>query len=148
MKLLTIESGVAKRLFWSIAGGIVVLVLATSAQDDPVLLAGAILLLIAGLFPLHLWVLGQGHGLPIWPAFAGYTCISAALPVIHSSVTLRTYSSDAILVGLATVAGFIFLGTLVWLAMSEISLTTSPIFCAASANASTDFPVTATSDTA
>jgi hypothetical protein len=119
VRLLTIESGAAKRLFWSIAAGVVVLVFVTSAQDDPLLVAGAALLVIAGLFPFHLWVLGQGHGLPIWPAFAGYTCLSAALPVIQSSVTLGPYSSDAILTGLATIGGFVFLGTLVWLSMSS-----------------------------
>ena len=119
MKLLTIESVAAKRLFWGVAVGIVVLIFLTSAQDNPVLFAGGTLLLVAGLFPLYLWVLGQGSGLPIWPAFAGYTSISAALPVIQSSVTLAPYSSDAILIGLATVGGFVFLGSMVWLSLSS-----------------------------
>jgi len=75
--------------------------------------------MLLGLFPLYLWVVGNSHGLPIWPAFAGYTGLSSALPVIQSSISLLAYSSTAIFIGLVTMGVFLMLGTVVWLASTS-----------------------------
>lgn len=121
MKLLTIDSSAAKRLFWSVCLGVAALSFLTSAQTDPVLNAASAVLIIAGLFPMYIWMLGDGRGLPIWPAFSGYTCISAALPVIQAATSIQPYSSGAIFAGLATTGGFIVTGTLVWVAFTARS---------------------------
>jgi hypothetical protein len=118
MKLITIEAKAAKRLFWSVAAGIGGLAILTASQPDPVLVASAIVLVVLGLAPFYIWALGSSHGLPIWPAFSGYTAISGALPVLQASKTLEGYSSDAVFFAVMTVGGFLVLGTFVWQALT------------------------------
>jgi hypothetical protein len=119
MKFVTLSIDKAKRLFMAVALGATGLAIVTASQADPILLASSILVMLLGLFPLYLWVIGSSHGLPIWPAFAGYTGLSSALPVIQSSASLLTYSSTAIFTGLLTMGLFLMLGTVVWLATTS-----------------------------
>ena len=119
MKFVTLSIDKAKRLFMAVALGATGLAIVTASQADPILLVSSILVMLLGLFPLYLWVIGSSHGLPIWPAFAGYTGLSSALPVIQSSASLLTYSSTAIFTGLLTMGLFLMLGTVVWLATTS-----------------------------
>jgi hypothetical protein len=119
MKFVTLSIDKAKRLFMAVALGATGLAIVTASQADPILLASSILVMLLGLFPLYLWVIGSSHGLPIWPAFAGYTGLSSSLPVIQSSASLLTYSSTAVFTGLLTMGFFLILGTVVWLASTS-----------------------------
>jgi hypothetical protein len=119
MKFVTLSIDRAKRLFLGVALGVIALAVVTSSQGDPILLAGGIFLLLLGLYPFYLWVVGRSHGLPIWPAFAGYAGLTSALPVIQSSASLLTYSSTAVFTGLVTMGGFLMLGTVVWMALTS-----------------------------
>lgn len=119
MKFVTLSTDKAKRLFLGVALGVTALALATTSQGDPILLAGGVTVMLMGLVPLYLWVVGSSHGLPIWPAFAGYTGLSSALPVIQSSASLLIYSPTAIFTGLVTMGIFLMIGTIVWLALTS-----------------------------
>jgi len=90
----------------------------TAAQPDPLLVAASVLLVLVGFAPLYFWLVGSSRGLPIWPAFSLYSAAISALPVVQGARSLVSYSSGAIFGGLATMAGFLALGTMVWLAMT------------------------------
>jgi len=81
-----------------------------------VITAGAVLLALASIFPLYLWLLSDGQGLPLWPVFAGFNGITAALPMVQSPKSLDAFTSGDVLVGGLTYTGFLVLGTVVWLA--------------------------------
>ena len=118
MQLLTIDSGKAKQLFWSMAIVAAAVGVLTVRQTDPVLVGAAILVMIIGLAPFYLWLLGNRHGLPIWPAFSLYACSLAAMPALQKAQALERFSEGAILQGLLTMAGFFIVGTITWLSLT------------------------------
>ena len=121
MRLISIESKSAKKLFWGIVLVYALVAFGTLDQYNPVLIAAGFVVALIGLWPLYLWLLGASHGLPIWPAFAAYLGALSALPVLQGSKTIQMYSHDAVLVSLGTVGGFLILGSVIW-----VSLTSSP----------------------
>jgi hypothetical protein len=118
MQLLTIDSKKAKKLFWSVTLGVFGVVAATTTQDDPMLIAGAVLLFIVGFAPLYLWLMGSHHGLPLWPSFSAYAGSLSALPVLQKSEALNPFSSEIVLQALMTTAAFFLIGTLVWASLT------------------------------
>jgi hypothetical protein len=118
MQILTLEKSQTTRLFWVVVVGLVAVMLYTAKQDDPAVVATALLLAIVAAYPLYFWLLGWSHGLPIWPVFALVNGTFAALPMIQDPATLDAYTPGEIMVGGVTLIGFIALGTAVWLAMT------------------------------
>lgn len=118
MQLLTIDSGKAKQLFWSMAIVAAAVGALTVRQTDPVLVGAAIFVMIIGLAPFYIWLLGNRHGLPIWPAFSLYACSLAAMPALQDAQALERFSDGAILQGLLTMAGFFIVGTITWLSLT------------------------------
>jgi len=115
MQLLTIDSAKAKKLFWSILAAVVVFIVLTTRQTDPVLVGAALLLLLIGVAPFYVWLLGRRHGLPIWPAYSLYACVVGAMPALQKAQSLSRYQDDEVLRALLTMAGFFVAGTTVWL---------------------------------
>ena len=118
MQLLTIDSGKAKQLFWSVVLVAAAVGALTIRQTDPVLVGAAIFVMIIGLAPFYLWLLGNRHGLPIWPVFSLYACSLAAMPALQKSVALERFSSGFVLQALLTMAGFFIVGTITWLSLT------------------------------
>ncbi len=114
MQVTTLERGKTTRLFWLTAGGLALIMLLTAKQTDPAITAAGVILGLIALFPLHLWLLGYSHGLPIWPVFALVNGVTSALPMVQDPRTLDAYTPLEIITGGMTMAGFILLGTAVW----------------------------------
>jgi hypothetical protein len=77
-----------------------------------------VLLQLIGVAPFYIWLMGRRHGLPIWPAFALYSCSLAVMPALQKAQALSRFQDDEILQGLLTMAGFFVLGTIVWLSLT------------------------------
>lgn len=118
MQILTLEKSQTSQLFWLVLGVLVAAMLYTAKQDDPGVVATAMLLAIVAVYPLYFWLLGWSHGLPIWPVFALVSGTFAALPMVQAPETLNNYTSGEIIVGGLTLMGFIILGTVVWLGLT------------------------------
>lgn len=118
MQLASIETATAKKLFWSAAAGLSILMALTFKQDNVLLLAAGVGVGVIGLWPLYVWLLGSSHGLPIWPAFSAYSSAIAVMPVVQGAKSLVVYSDGAVLQGLAVTAAFLVVGSVVWLAMT------------------------------
>ncbi|MFM8684074.1 MAG: hypothetical protein ACKOEG_09915, partial [Chthoniobacterales bacterium] len=93
----------------------------TIRQTDPVLVAAAILVMVIGLAPVYLWLLGMREGLPIWPAFSLYACTLAAMPALQKAQALERFPDSAILQSLLTMAGFFLVGSLIWYSLTAES---------------------------
>ena len=118
MQLISLQKHQTTKLFWVVVVGLVGVMLYTARQDDPGVVATALLLGIVAAYPLYLWLLGWSHGLPIWPVFALVNGTFAALPMIQDPETLDNYTSGEIMTGGVTLIAFIVLGTVVWLGMT------------------------------
>ena len=119
MKLLKLEQRSTTKVFWLIAATLLAVLVATAKQQDVAVNAMGVTLVVVSLVPLYLWMLGWSHGLPLWPVFAMVNGISFALPMTQDSKSLADYGATEILVGGATMAGFIFLATIVWVSMTS-----------------------------
>ena len=119
MQLLTLDKSQTTKLFWVVAGVLVAVMLYTAKQDDPGVVAAALLLAIVASYPLNFWLLGLSRGLPIWPVFALVNGTFAALPMVQDPETLDAYSSGEIIMGGVTLIGFIAIGTAVWLGVTN-----------------------------
>jgi hypothetical protein len=118
MQILTLEKNQTTKLFWVVVVGLVAVMLYTAEQDDPGVVATALLLGVVAAYPLYFWLLGWSHGLPIWPVFSLVNGAFSALPMIQDPATLDEYTPGEIMVGGLTLIGFIILGTVVWLGMT------------------------------
>ncbi len=118
MQVVALQKEATSKLFWLIAGAVLAVVVFTARQRDPGIFAAAIVVAAFAIYPFYLWLMGLSQGLPMWPVFAFVTGITAALPMVQEPVILREYSSSEIVVGGMTIAGFILLGTLVWLSVT------------------------------
>jgi len=118
MQLLTADTSKAQRLFWSLALVAAVVGVLTIRQTDPVLVAAAVSVMIVGLAPFYIWLLGTREGLPIWPAFSLYSCSLAAMPALQKSVALERFSNGLVLQALLTMAGFFIVGTITWTSLT------------------------------
>ncbi len=118
MKSLTIDQARSTKIFWLAVLALVPIVLSTTKQADPGVVAVALLLLMASLLPLYFWIRRWSHGLPLWPVFCLIQGTLAALPMLQSPDTLIDYSLQQIAVGGATYLGFVLLGTAIWLALT------------------------------
>jgi hypothetical protein len=118
MQLITLEKSQTTKLFWVVVVVLVGVMLYTGKQQDPGVVATALLLGIVAAYPLYFWLLGWSHGLPIWPVFALINGTFAALPMIQDPATLDAYTAGEIIIGGVTLIGFIALGTAVWLGMT------------------------------
>jgi len=118
MPLVAVEKSTTTKLFWLVAAVCGAVLFLTAGQENAVLLAAGILLMLAGLWPFYLWLLGLSHGLPLWPAFSAYSTLTAALPVLQASKTLTVYTEDQVLSGVVTMLLFNLIGTVVWISMT------------------------------
>ena len=118
MQPLTIEQQKPTQLFYVTLAIIAAVVFITAKESDPGLVATGVVLALVSAYPFYFWLLGWSQGLPIWPVFALVNGITAALPIIQDPVTLEGYTPGEVVVGGMTMAGFIILGTAVWLALS------------------------------
>lgn len=119
MQLISVEKGAARKAFYSAGLGLAVLIYLTSAQPNPALVLASLVLILIGLVPFYIWATGGSYGLPIWPAFAGYTAAISAMPVLQKARPLATYSDNAIFTALGVIGGFLIVGTLVWATMTS-----------------------------
>jgi hypothetical protein len=118
MQSLNIEQQKPTQLFYVALALLALIVFVTAKQSDPGLVATGVVLVLVSAYPFYFWLLGWSQGLPIWPVFAMVNGVTAALPIIQDPVNLDAYTPGEIVVGAMTMAGFIILGTAVWLAMS------------------------------
>lgn len=118
MEIFTLNRSATIRIFWSAIALIGLIFAITGNQDDLSVFAAAVALAVVAIFPLFLWMLGYSQGLPIWPTYALVHGLQSALPMVQNPVPVQAYSKAEIVSGGMTVSGFIFLGTVVWLALS------------------------------
>lgn len=115
---LILERSSLTRLFWVVAGFLALVMYVTGDQSDPTLVGVALVLGAVSLWPFYHWMAGHSQGLPIWPVYASINGVTYALPIVQTAESLRNYSAEQITVGALTMAGFIFVGTLIWMSMT------------------------------
>ena len=104
------------RTFWVVILILFVWQIFTNETNSPLeSILGASLIAFAALLPLYLWCSGKALGLPIFPLFALTYLWTYALPLVSNHPQIITYSPDAHLFSSVTVAGFLVLGTFIWL---------------------------------
>ena len=119
MQLLNVDNRKKTQVFYFLCVAVAAVMFFTSKQQDPGVIAAAILLSFVSLYPLYFWLLGYSHGLPLWPVFVIMNGITAALPMVQAPETLDAYSPAQIITGGMTYAGFIILGTMIWLSLTS-----------------------------
>ena len=119
MQIIQVDSGKTTRLFWSLIAVVGAVLFLTTDQSDPGIFAAALVLAVVGLFPFYLWLLGWSHGLPIWPVFCLVNGVGYAATMFQNPEPLADYTSVEIIIGGITAAGFVFVGTLVWISMTS-----------------------------
>lgn len=92
------------------------LVLTYSLTISPILnVLCSAMIFFSALFPSYLWIKGRVPGLPIFPVYALTHIWTYAFPLISNNPLITMYEpNDIFFVGL-TVAGFLLLGTFIWL---------------------------------
>jgi len=119
MQLITLERRQARVIFWAIAGFVGVAFALTGDQEDPGLVAAAMVLAGLSVWPFYFWLTGHSQGLPIWPVFVAVNGLNGALPVVQDSATLASYTPAEIFTGCLTIGGFIILGTAIWIGLTN-----------------------------
>ena len=102
------------RAFWIAVTVFFLLELYTIKVTSLVILASAVSITVAALFPLYLWCSGKALGMPIFPLFALTYLWTYALPLVSDSKEILSYSSADIFLASLTTIGFLGLGTFVW----------------------------------
>jgi hypothetical protein len=82
----------------------------------------ASLICFSALIPGYLWCKGQARGLPIFPLYALTHTWTYGFPLINNDHLINMYDSKDIFIAGLTVAGFLFLGTFIWLRMIKAKL--------------------------
>ena len=83
------------------------------------LLAGGGLALFA-LLPAYLWCAGRVGGLPVFPVLAGMYLLTFALPFLQGHPALDRYDPAALMQAALTVALFLGIATVLWLAVLQV----------------------------
>lgn len=108
-----------RRTFW-IAVAILAVVIGLSGTPQYAESAiGAAVVIAASLLPIGLWVYGRVGGWPIFPVFAFTHLWTFGLPLLYEHPVVMMFSAANQLVGAATVAGFLLLGTAIWFAVAR-----------------------------
>ena len=93
----------------------------------PVERLGFSLLLVAAIMlPSWLWVSGRSHGLPIYPLYCLSFFPTYAMPLCRGDSRFVQYTEPQIANGVMTVAGYLFLTTLIWLQCTNRNLKPTP----------------------
>jgi hypothetical protein len=118
MQLVSLTEQQKQRVFYALCAGVAAVMFLTSKQQDPGVIAAAVVLALVSLYPFYFWLLGYSHGLPLWPVFVVMNGITAALPMVQDPETLDAYNAGQIVTAGMTYAGFIILGSIVWLSLT------------------------------
>lgn len=118
MQFVALEKSSTTKLFWFVAMILIAVMVLTAKQSDPGIFAAGIFLALMSLFPLYLWLLGWSHGLPIWPVFVLATGVGYSLPVVQGAESLAGYTAAEVVAGVFVTAGFILLGSAIWISMT------------------------------
>ena len=119
MQLLTIDNRRKAQVFYTLCALVGVVMFFTTKQQDPGVIAAAVVLALVSLYPWYLWLLGHSHGLPLWPVFVAMNGLTASLPMLQAPDTLDAYTPAEIITGGMTYAGFVVLGTAIWLGLTS-----------------------------
>jgi hypothetical protein len=119
MQLITLERKQARVIFWAIAGFVGLAFALTGDQEDPGLVAAAMVLAALSVWPFYFWLTGHSQGLPIWPVFVAVNGLNGAMPVVQDAAILAAYSPAEIFTGCLTISGFIILGTVIWIGLTN-----------------------------
>ncbi|MBE9209053.1 hypothetical protein IQ244_21440 [Nostoc sp. LEGE 06077] len=102
------------KVFWFIALGLLVFEL-QSETDSILSKFAAIIITLAALWPSYLWCSGRAFGMPLFPLFALTYTWTYGLPLVANHPLVITYSPESHLFAGITTAGFLIIGTSVWL---------------------------------
>jgi len=116
VELIKLEKAQKTRVFYAMCLAAAAIMVVTGKQEDPAVIASAVVLALASLYPFYLWLLGDARGLPLWPVFAAFNGLTAALPMVQSPASLDAYTPADVVTGGLTYTGFLVLGTVCWLA--------------------------------
>jgi hypothetical protein len=119
MQLLTVDKSKKSQVFFVLCLLVGAVMFLTTKQQDPGVVAAAVVLALVSLYPWYFWLLGHSHGLPLWPVFVAMNGVTAALPMLQAPETLDAYTPAEVITGGMTYAGFIILGSAVWLALTS-----------------------------
>ncbi|MEO1428980.1 MAG: hypothetical protein AAFV71_07940 [Cyanobacteria bacterium J06633_8] len=102
------------QVFWLVALGLLIFELFWAQTDSLITNFGAVLITSAALLPGYLWCSGRALGMPIFPLFALTYIWTYGLPLVTEHPRVLSYSHEAHLFASVTVAGFLFIGTIIW----------------------------------
>ncbi|MBS0656724.1 MAG: hypothetical protein JSR82_00595 [Verrucomicrobia bacterium] len=102
------------RYFWMVSSGMLGMMLVLGFNLPLESLAGALLVLVAALFPWYLWCTGKAKGLPIWPLFTMTAIWAYAFPLVFEHPIVVLFPPSYQFVGALTVALALGFGTLAW----------------------------------
>jgi hypothetical protein len=103
------------KTFWIVVSLFFLWQIFTNTTSSIPTILGATLIAIAALYPFYLWCSGKALGMPIFPLFALTYLWTYGLPLVNNHPLIITYLPDAHLFASITVAGFLVLGTFIWL---------------------------------
>jgi len=113
--------------FWLVNLGLVSFLVFFNDARVPVERLGFSLLLVAAIMlPSWLWVSGRSHGLPIYPLYCLSFFPTYAMPLCRGDSRFAQYTELQIANGVMTVAGYLFLTTLIWLQCTNRNLKPAP----------------------
>ena len=113
--------------FWLASLGLVSYLVFFNNAAVPLERLGFSLLLVAAIMlPTWLWVSGRSHGLPIYPLYCLSFFPTYAVPLCRGDSRFAQYTELQIANGVMTVAGFLFLTTVVWLQCTNRNLKPAP----------------------
>jgi len=107
------------KALWALVGAVFAIFVFTTKQPNALVIAAAVLLAAVSLCPFYFWLRGLSSGLPLWPVFALISGLTTALPMAQAPEAVAQYSAAEVILGGLTVAGFVVIGTFVWISMTS-----------------------------
>src|SRR5437773_8332072 len=108
------DRAVFMRIFWVWTVVLLIVVVASATFNTFTLTAAGVVVISAAWLPVYLWCKGKAHGLPLFPLFSITFIWTHGLQLLLDVRTFENYPDDSIWLATETVAGFLLLGTLVW----------------------------------
>lgn len=105
------------RVFWLFVIMISLFLIYGLITQPVINVLSAALIFFSALIPSYLWCKGKARGIPIFPLYALTHTWTYGFPLINDTYITNRYDFNDIFIAGLTVAGFLFVGTLIWLKM-------------------------------
>lgn len=115
----TAHQATLRRGYWIAVSAAAVAVAVTASPASAESLIGALAVLVLSVLPGGLWVYGKAKGIPLLPVYALTHAWTFGLPLLYDHPIVLQFPPESQLVAALTVAGFLLLATIVWVAISR-----------------------------